>query len=642
MPREKLPLWGKVILVCLSVWALVVILPDFARVFDQDFNKKLPFEADNDGALTEVGPGSPLAGCQTIDLKRNYCEGRMADLLAVFGGMGGMQYVWYHLDKVSLYFHCTGPSPQTAATPIVHPYAPLHFLCTQSAEPDNATSQLRTVPTGPGELSFAARVALLLAQSSAVLFIALAFWLVWSRPSAATWGFFLYAIWFNPGQYYVFYALLQHWSPTVLLAQEVAQAVFQAIGYCGFVLFALRFPQNDIAPQWRHVEQALPLIGGGVLFVQLYAFLAVFGIRAEWAVDTTFYSGLLIDALVLAVLFIRYRQQRHEDRHRLRYIFWCSVFGLAAFIAAEIDVATTLLGVRLPEFVIYFLYSLNASVAVAVWHAVRKYRVVDVKFTLSRHLIRGVLWILVAVPLIALTQVTDAYSETMVRQYVDHPDLFINILLWLVLAAPIKYCVDFVQERAVTLFDSVFFRKLQRAEDVIGKVIDQLAHADELPDVEEQISLRLIVHDLVAVPVESMELASAALFQRHDSNIYRLAYARDWPNKAADALDSQHEIIRGFQTDRRSSLRFDPSALPPDLPSGAAAPALAVPIRCAGRIEAVVFYGAHRGGDDLNDDEVGMLERLAVAASGAYKTLLIASSGRIGSLDGGLQEVPAS
>ena len=640
MPPERLPLWGKVILGCLTLWALVVVLPDFARVFDQNFNNKLPFEADNNGKLTDVEANSPLAGCQSIDLTRNYCEGRMPDLLTVFGGMGGMQYVWRDLKNVSLYARCTSlpPASQTAATPAAPGYAPLHFLCAQAAEPDQAPSQLRTVATKVAPLDLLARAALLLAQLSAVLFIALAFWLVLSRPSVATWGFFLYAIWFNPGQYYVFYAWLQHWSPTVLLGQEVAQAVFQAIGYCGFVLFALRFPQNEIAPQWRRLEQALPLIGGVVLFVQLYAFLPVFGIRAEWAVDATFIAGLLIDALVLAVLFIRYRQHSREDRHRLRYVFWCSVFGLAAFIVAEIDVATTLVSVRMPDAVIYLLYSLNASVALAVWHAVRKYRVVDIKFTLSRQGTYLLLWAVVASPLIWLNEVADTYRET-ARHYFEDADVLTKIamvsLLFLA-AVPVKFAIDRVHEYVVELFDRLFFRKLQLAEKVLDEVADELAHADD------KLSVDRVEDALVDVPAKALDLASAALF-RLENGSYRRTCARDWPSDAIAALPAQDAIVRKLESGRRSGLRFDPSELPADWPSGTAAPALVEPVRCAGRIEALVFYGGHRGGDDLNDDELGLLEKLAAAASTAFATLeLIALRRQIGPLGGGLQHVPAS
>ena len=34
-----------------------------------------------------------------------------------------------------------------------------------------------------------------------------------------SWGFFLYVNWFNPGQVYAFYAILEQW-PLALLIQE--------------------------------------------------------------------------------------------------------------------------------------------------------------------------------------------------------------------------------------------------------------------------------------------------------------------------------------------------------------------------------------------------------------------------------------
>ena len=61
-------------------------------------------------------------------------------------------------------------------------------------------------------------------EAGAIWFVALALVLVWQRPSTMTWGFFLYAIWFNPGQYFVSYAYLQLCPPAVL-AQEAAQSV---------------------------------------------------------------------------------------------------------------------------------------------------------------------------------------------------------------------------------------------------------------------------------------------------------------------------------------------------------------------------------------------------------------------------------
>src|SRR5215467_7305375 len=63
-------------------------------------------------------------------------------------------------------------------------------------------------------------VVLVLDQLAAILVILAAAWLVWTRPGIMTWGFFLYVIWFNPGQSAQFYALLQWYSPIALLTQN--------------------------------------------------------------------------------------------------------------------------------------------------------------------------------------------------------------------------------------------------------------------------------------------------------------------------------------------------------------------------------------------------------------------------------------
>jgi hypothetical protein len=71
---------------------------------------------------------------------------------------------------------------------------------------------------------------LLLDQLASVLVILAAAWLVWTRPGIMTWGFFLYVIWFNPGQSAEYYALLQRSSPIALLTQNIAGAIALADG----------------------------------------------------------------------------------------------------------------------------------------------------------------------------------------------------------------------------------------------------------------------------------------------------------------------------------------------------------------------------------------------------------------------------
>ncbi|MGD0532474.1 MAG: hypothetical protein ABSA62_09410, partial [Methyloceanibacter sp.] len=60
------------------------------------------------------------------------------------------------------------------------------------------------------------RAILILNQIAGIAVLLAAAWLVWTRPGAMSWGFFLYVLWFNPGQSFQFYALLQQW-PLLLL-----------------------------------------------------------------------------------------------------------------------------------------------------------------------------------------------------------------------------------------------------------------------------------------------------------------------------------------------------------------------------------------------------------------------------------------
>ncbi|MBV9289615.1 MAG: hypothetical protein JO288_17670, partial [Hyphomicrobiales bacterium] len=104
------------------------------------------------------------------------------------------------------------------------------------ATPDRPAQEI-TVVAEPRPASRALAMVLLLDEIAGVLVVLGAAWLVWIRPGIMTWGFFVYTMWFNPGQSFLFYAWLQQW-PWALMAQNVMSCVLQAIGYAGFLLFA--------------------------------------------------------------------------------------------------------------------------------------------------------------------------------------------------------------------------------------------------------------------------------------------------------------------------------------------------------------------------------------------------------------------
>ena len=63
-------------------------------------------------------------------------------------------------------------------------------------------------------------------QIAGILVVLAAAWLVWTRPSPMSWGFFLYVNWFNPGQVHGFYALLEP-RPVLFLATDIAMVLAQ-------------------------------------------------------------------------------------------------------------------------------------------------------------------------------------------------------------------------------------------------------------------------------------------------------------------------------------------------------------------------------------------------------------------------------
>ena len=218
----------RTLLIVLVAWGLVMIVPDLWRVVQP--LGSFGFYANNDGLIYNVtGPfddqtASPAwkAGIREgdrLDLSKMRClPYDAATCGSVLSALGGIQ------------FAVPGRS----------------ITIDLASTPDQPVRQVYLVaierPT-----NFLKRAVLILDQIAGILVVLAAAWLVWTRPGGMSWGFFLYVMWFNPGQSFQFYALLQHW-PLLLLAQNVAGCIAQAIGFTGLLLFVLRVPNDEPDP----------------------------------------------------------------------------------------------------------------------------------------------------------------------------------------------------------------------------------------------------------------------------------------------------------------------------------------------------------------------------------------------------------
>ena len=143
-----------------------------------------------------------------------------------------------------------------------------------------------------------------------------------------TWGFFLYVIWFNPGQSAQYYALLQLYSPIALLTQNLVGAIAQGAGLAGFIWFALRAPTDETTSRWRPVERSLPVVALLLMLLLVVSYANLLGYRTEMLTRAGVISGLVVAMCGLGIFLARRRELPPQDYQRLRWVIWGCLIGL--------------------------------------------------------------------------------------------------------------------------------------------------------------------------------------------------------------------------------------------------------------------------------------------------------------------------
>ncbi len=580
---------GRLLPVLLAAWAMAMIVPELYRVFGSLGSFGLV--ADNDGVVVDVvGPfGTPaespavaagIAPGDRIDLDAMRClpldSPHCRDLLAVLGGLGGSQ--------------------------VVLPGRVLELVLERSERGPGRTARLEAVRYARGWID---RLVLLADTLLAIIVIVAAFRLVWTRPGAMTWGFFLYAIWFNPGQTYAYYALLQG-VPAVVFAQEIGEALVHGAGYAGLLIFALRFPGDESNPQWRRFKWMPPVVALLIAALLLASFANAFGFHTERVTSAAFLAGYAVDAVVLFVLLLRRRTLPAQDQQRMLWVIWGCAIGLPAFIFAEVAQSTSLLRHALDwspsSVVVGLLYLLNGVLAYFVSVAVLRRRVVNVSIPLRNGTIVTALTLALAIPIVNLHEMLSHYQES----------FRLPEWVWLLIVAPIALLLlQRLHEIAVEVVDHVLNRRFHAARKrlmVTGAAVSVAQSFDQIDC------------SLVDVPVEALALSSGAVFRRDDHR-FRRRHAIGWNASALHELrpESDAAVLRGVETLAPVRLPRD-GWVPPGLVSELQAPCLAIPV-CSDAlgVVAIILLGPHENGNDIDPDECEMLGQLATRAAAGYE-----------------------
>jgi hypothetical protein len=570
---------SRALLILLTMYALSMIVPDLGRIIrplgsfglstNGDgliYDVRAPFAVDADSpawrAGIRAGDHLDLAAMRCIPLSTEVC----ASMLALWGGLN------YVMPGRTATLNIAGS--------VDHPARRIALVAKQRPR------------------SRVLDFVLVLDQIAGILIVLGAAWLVWIRPGGMTWGFFAYAIQFNPGQAFQFYGWLQLYPPA-LVVQEVGSCILEAAGYTGFLLFALRVPLDRADGPWRRLERALP--GFAVLFfvLALSSLGSAFGYRTEFAMRAAVLLGFAVDAAALGILIGRRRDLAPREYQRIRWVIWGCVIGLPAFLIAELSqvtsLPTSLSGTgAVSDDVFGMLYLVNGVLCLFVVEAVRRPTVVSVAIPLRRATLLG---LLLSVPALFLHRQVDALDELIV----------LPGWAWVLVASGFAFLISRLHETATELADRLFDRKLRRAETRLGIVGQMIQRADSVDEIE-----RLLVDE----PARALELASAALFRQQDGTFHRRA-STGWSSGSADVLDGTGLLLAGRSSGAPFPLDIA-AVVDVHLPDDLARPLLAVPVSNPRRCFAVVLYSGHVIGTDLDGRERRMLAHLARNAEIAY------------------------
>jgi hypothetical protein len=583
---------GRVLAAALALWALAMIVPGLQRVLDS--LSSFGLTVDNDGVVTDVVSPFPfpsespaaaagIAPRDRIDLRAMRCipfgTPQCANLLTILGGLGGLQAVL--------------PNRQVTLTMLPASGGPRRIV---------------TLRADPAPLKWGERVVLLADTVVGVAVILIAFWLVWTRPSWMTWGLFLYVIWINPGQSYTYYAVIQQW-PIAVLAQELLESLAQGAAFAGLMLFALRFPQNRTQGRWEKLQWAVPLLGAALTLLTFLAFANGFGFHTEKITEASFLAGYAVDAAVLVILLDRRRGMPPQEDQRMRWVIWGCLIGLPTFIFAELcqsgDLISRVVGFMPSNAWVGLLFLPNGVLAYFASQAVWQHRVVSVSIPLRHGTILVALSLALGIPVFQLHERLNSMQE----------DFRLAPWVWPLLVAPvIVLLLGRLHEWAVEIFDRIFNRKFHAARRKIEEAAKAMGRAENLAAID-----RLLVDSTV----DALALSSGAIF-RQEGGVFRRTHDLSWTASMRTELrpDTDSVVLRSLDIGAPVRLGRD-GWHSEGLPSGLEGPSLAVPVRSGvPEATAVALFGPHRSGNDIDDDEREMIDRLALNAATGYERVV--------------------
>ncbi len=457
-------------------------------------------------------------------------------------------------------------------------------------EHDGTIKQVTLVPT-PMSASRGQKIRFSALVLSYLIFLVVGSTVLLLRPSAMTWAFYLYCVlrrygdllFFWPGSSWAFWA---NFLPLSALGGSTCALV---------AIFALRFPNDRLAGWRRPAERAAIALAVALPFAWLYTFarVAFFSVPSESLVRLLVQVTSAVYLFAAVVFLVTLLHSHGDQRQRLRWILVFPAVLIMHVVAIE-------LADSLPQWFADALIALGACVPIAVAYAVVRRRVFDIEFAISRALVYAAITTLIAGTFLLLDWfMSKQFAETR-----------FTLTAEIILALAIGSWLNMLHRNVDRFIDSTLFRQRHLAEERLAKAAAAVLRA-ESPEVVD----RFLVHE----PVRALDLTSAAIFHRDAAKgRFARAAAFGWDHVDTRELTSDDPLVLHLLTEG-ASVRLADVVWPSESSSAHLGDALlAMPVMLREELAAVVLYGPHRNGADIDPDEIRGVVLLVERAGAAY------------------------
>jgi hypothetical protein len=417
----------------------------------------------------------------------------------------------------------------------------------------------------------------------ALVLLAAGILVVLLKPSVATWAFFIFSL-VQGGPVNVSTMVGPDWFRATAIALFWISLTLSSFAALIFALYLLH--SGPLARWRRTVALATVALAAAACILEAWHVPAFVFYGAADPVLAALPFGIVILANVATpfILLATYIESQPQAQERLRWViagFTVNAClrsvdslggnGLIALVPISYAAHSALLAVS------------SFAVGLTVIYAILKHRIIDINVVVSRALVYTAL----SAMIVGVFAVVDLFFNRVLSE--SKAGLIADIALALILGFFFKG----MHGRVDRLVDGLLFRTRHLAEKHLATVTSAMPYVKSKEHVDKL---------LIEEPVRALGLSGA-----HVAQVDRIA-APNTPTLVA-YLEAEHHGLRLNEHGLRGTDFAEFEA------------AFAAPIFSHGDLTAIVFYGFHSNGTDVDGEEVGILERLADAAGTAYDHL---------------------